>query len=117
MRSFSLCALAAVFAVTGCHSAIIDATISNRTTEPLSLVEVDYPSASFGTQSLAPGRDFHYRFKVLGNGPTTILWTDATHHDHKSAGLNLHEGEDGKLDILFNPNAAPTWDLLLPGNT
>jgi hypothetical protein len=117
MRSFSLCALAAVFAVTGCHSAIIDATISNRTTEPLSLVEVDYPSASFGTQSLAPGRDFHYRFKVLGNGPTTILWTDATHHDHKSSGLNLHEGEEGKLDILFNPNAAPTWDLLLPGNT
>jgi len=117
MRSFSLCALAAVFALTGCHSAVIDATLSNRTAEPLSLVEVDYPSASFGTQSLAPGRDFHYRFKVLGNGPATILWTDAAHQDHKSSGLDLHEGEEGKLTILFNPNAAPTWDLLLPGNT
>jgi len=117
MRSFSLSALAAVLALAGCHSAIIDATISNRGAEPLSLVEVDYPSASFGTQSLAPGRDFHYQFKVLGNGPTTILWTDAAHHDHKSSGLYLHEGEEGKLIILINPNAAPTWDLRLPGNT
>jgi hypothetical protein len=117
MRSFRLCALATVFSLTGCHSAIIDATISNRTAEPLSLVEVDYPSASFGTQSLAPGHDFHYRFKVLGNGPTAILWTDAAHHDHKSSGLYLHEGEEGKLTILFNPNKAPAWDLLLPGNT
>ena len=85
MRSFNLLlALAALLTLTGCHSAYIAATISNRTPEPLSLIEVDYPSASFGTQALAPGQDFHYRFKVLGNGATTILWTDAAHHDQKT---------------------------------
>lgn len=110
-------ALAAVLALTGCHSAFIDATVSNRTAEPLALIEVDYPSASFGTQTLAPGKDFHYRFKVLGEGPTAVLWTDATHHDHKKSGLPLHEGEEGQLTITFNPNADPAWDLLLPDNT
>jgi hypothetical protein len=108
-----LVALVAALALTGCHSALIDATISNRTTQPLSLIEVDYPSASFGTQSLAPGQDFHYRFKVLGNGPTALLWTDTTHHDRKLSGPPLREGDEGKLAVTFNPNADPKWDLQL----
>ncbi|HEY4381352.1 MAG TPA: hypothetical protein VGN01_13460 [Acidobacteriaceae bacterium] len=105
---------AAGITLSGCHSAFVEATISNRTAQTLDLIEVDYPSASFGTQALAPGQTFHYRFKVLGSGPTTILWTDAAHHDHKGSGPELHEGEEGKLDIAFNPTG-PTWDLMLPG--
>jgi hypothetical protein len=111
-----LVAFAAAVALSGCHSAFIDATLSNRTAEPIALIEVDYPSASFGTQTLAPGQDFHYRFKILGSGSTTVLWTDAAHHDHKSSGLYLHEGEEGNLTITFRPNSAPAWDLLLPRN-
>jgi hypothetical protein len=106
-----LVAIAATLALTGCHSAIVDATISNRTAEPLSLIEIDYPSASFGTQALAPGQDFHYRFKVLGHGPTTLLWTDAAHQDRKLSGPSLREGDEGKLAVTFNPNADPRWDL------
>lgn len=114
MRSFNLLlALAALFTLTGCHSAYIAATISNRTPEPLSLIEVDYPSASFGTQALAPGQDFHYRFKVLGNGATTILWTDAAHHDQKNSGPTLREGDEGTLTVTFNSSTSPTWNLQL----
>ncbi len=113
MRLFNLFALAAALTLTGCHSAFIEATISNRTAEPLAGVEVDYPSASFGTQTLAPGQDFHYRFKVLGGGPTTILWTDTGHHDQKNSGPPLHEGDEGKIAITFNPGAGPTWNLQL----
>ena len=114
MRSFNLLlALAALLTLTGCHSAYIAATISNRTPEPLSLIEVDYPSASFGTQALAPGQDFHYRFKVLGNGATTILWTDAAHHDQKNSGPTLREGDEGTLTITFNSSTSPTWNLQL----
>jgi hypothetical protein len=111
MRSLHLLALAAILSLTGCRSAFIEATITNRTAEQLSLVEVDYPSASFGTQSLAPGQQYHYRFKVLGSGATTIQWTDAAHHDHKSSGPSLHEGDQGKLTIIFNSGATPTWTL------
>ena len=114
MRSFNLLlALAALLTLTGCHSAYIAATISNRTPEPLSLIEVDYPSASFGTQALAPGQDFHYRFKVLGNGATTILWTDAAHHDQKNSGPTLREGDEGTLTVTFNSSTSPVWNLQL----
>jgi hypothetical protein len=117
MRFFyPACALAAALTLSGCHSAYIATTISNRSPEPLSLIEVDYPSASFGTQTLAPGQDFHYRFKVLGSGPTTILWTDAAHHDHKNSGPALHEGDEGSLTITFPNIAAPAWSLQLVHN-
>ena len=90
-----LSALAAALTLAGCHSATIAATISNHTSAPLSLIELDYPSASFGTQTLAPGQDFHYRFKIIGSGATTILWTDAAHQDHKNSGPTLRDGDDG----------------------
>jgi hypothetical protein len=106
-------ALAAVLPLSGCHSALISATISNRTSEPISLVEVDYPAASFGTQTLAPGQDFHYRFKILGSGPTTLLWTDQQHHDHKNSGPALHEGQEGALHVTLADQAPPIWDLQL----
>jgi hypothetical protein len=105
--------LAFSLSLSGCHSANIAATISNHTNAPLSLVEVDYPSASFGTQTLAPGQDFRYRFKVLGSGGTTLLWTDATHQDHKSAGPHLSEGDEGSLAITFSVGAEPSWTLQL----
>jgi len=108
-----LLAFAAVLTLSGCRSAFIDATVSNHTAEPLALIEVDYPSASFGTQTLAPGQDFHYRFKVLGSGPTTVLWTDSVHHDRKNSGPVLREGDEGKLIISFGPDAGPTWSLQL----
>jgi sugar (pentulose or hexulose) kinase len=114
MRSFNLLVvLAALLTLAGCHSAYIAATISNHTSGPLSLIEVDYPSASFGTQSLAPGQDYHYRFKVLGNGTTTLLWTDAAHDDHKSSGPPLREGDEGALTLTFNSGANPAWNLQL----
>jgi hypothetical protein len=110
MRLIPLFTLAATLTLTGCHSAYIAATVSNHTPEPLSLIELDYPSASFGTQTLAPGQDFHYRFKVLGSGPTTVLWTDPTHHDHKSSGPTLHENDEGALTVILSP-AGPSWNF------
>lgn len=114
MRFFYLSfTFAALAALTGCHSAIVAATIVNRTREPLSLIELDYPSASFGTESLAPGQAFHYRLQVIGDGATTLLWTDASRHNHKSAGPALREGDQGSLDIVFDSDASPTWNLHL----
>jgi hypothetical protein len=105
--------LASLLTIAGCHSPYIEATVSNRTTQPIELLEVDYPSASFGTQNLAPGADFHYRFKVLGSGPTKLLYTDNTHHDHKSDGPSLNEGTEGRLTITITPEGA-TWQPTFP---
>ena len=111
MRVRPLMALAACLtATTGCHSAYIETTVTNHTAQPIELLEVDYPSASFGTQNLAPGASFHYRFKILGAGPTKLLYTDAAHKDHTSSGPDLKEGQEGTLTITLNP-AGPQWNL------
>jgi len=109
MRSIHALALCTIFlASTGCRSPYIEATVSNHTAQPIELIEVDYPSASFGTQNLAPGADFHYRFKVLGEGATKLLYTDSAHHDHKSDGPALKEGAEGRLAIVITPSNV-TW--------
>ena len=95
-------------ALAGCHSHYIEADIINSTTTPLTLVEFDYPSASFGTEALAAGATYHYRFKILGSGPTKILWTDAARHDHTVPGPSLNEGQQGSLTVTITPTTA-TW--------
>lgn len=105
MRSFRILAfLACLLAVTGCHSAHVLATVSNHTGQSILLLEVDYPSASFGTQNLAPDADFHYRFKVLGTGKMTLTYTDQDHKDHKSEGPYLNEAADGPVQITIAPD-------------
>jgi hypothetical protein len=105
MRSILAFALCGLFlTVTGCHSPYVEATVRNHTPQTIELLEVDYPSASFGTQNLAPGADFHYRFKVLGSGPLSLTYTDSAHHDHKSDGPTLNEGAEGPLAIEIAPS-------------
>ncbi len=110
MRSISILALLALLLIAGCHSPYVEATVSNHTTQPLTLLEVDYPSASFGTQTLAPGADFHYRFKVLGSGNMKLTYADATHHDQKSDGPLLQEGAEGPVTITIAPDGVH-WQL------
>lgn len=95
--------------VSGCRSAFVAAELKNDTASPLSVVEVDYPSASFGTQSLAPGATFRYRFKILGTGPTKLTYTDSTGHDHATTGPTLAEGLEGTLVIRISPSGV-AWE-------
>ena len=62
---FHECILAAILLAvpglaTGCHSYHIETTVENRTGAAIQLLEVDYPSASFGADSLAAGAVFNY---------------------------------------------------------
>jgi hypothetical protein len=109
MRLLIIGVVAGVLALVGCHSAHIEATVMNHTNAAIPLIEVDYPSASFGTENLAPGKEFHYRFKVIGSGPTAVLWTDSAHQEHKSAGPELKESDDGLLSVTFTADG-PLWN-------
>ncbi len=66
------------------------------------MVQVDYPHASFGTQRLAPGASFHYRFKLLGSGPVRITYIDAQNGEHAETGPALNEGQEGQLYIVLS---------------
>ncbi len=100
--------LALPVVLSGCHSAFISAAVINHSGRSVRLVEVDYPSASFGIAQLADGATFKYRFKVLGNGGTAISWTDASEKDHNTPGPELTEGEEGQISVTIGKNTA-SW--------
>lgn len=98
----------------GCHSYRIDATVENHTGAAIELLEVDYPSASFGADSLASGADYHYRFKVQGDGPLKVQYTDrATHQARQVSGPELSEKQQGSLEIVLLPGGKAEFHLAL----
>ena len=107
----SAMALALVW-LAGCHSHYVEVDVRNDSGAAVSLVEVDYPSASFGKESLASGAVYHYRFKILGDGPTKILWTDAQRKDHSVSGPKLLEGQEGALTVSITGGTA-LWNAKL----
>lgn len=96
-------ALSSAFFFSACHSYHIDATIENRTGAPIQLLEVDYPSASFGADSLAPDANFHYRFQVRGSGQLKVLYTAANGQTVQISGPTLAERQQGTLKIVLEP--------------
>jgi hypothetical protein len=94
---------AALFAVTTCHSYHIDTTIENRTGSDIQLLEVDYPSASFGADRIASGAVYHYRFQVRGSGPLKVEYTAGDGKQIQIDGPTLIERQQGQLKIVLLP--------------
>ena len=97
----------------GCRSAFVNATVRNQTNARVRLLEVDYPSASFGRESLAAGGVFTYRFKIMGNGPVKVTWTDFQRRQFTVVGPELREGQQGDLTITLTPRGGAEWDARL----
>jgi len=102
----------ALAAACGCASKYVQTAVRNQTGADVTLVEVDYPSASFGKETMAAGAEYDYRFKILGSGPTKVLWTDAKRQLHQVSGPKLDEGQQGSLVVTLTPNGA-IWDAHL----
>lgn len=101
--------LAASLAVSGCHSHHIDSRIENQTGGAIHLVEVDYPSASFGIDNMTPGQVYSYRFKVLGSGDLKVQYTDSTGKQIQRKGTALKDGDEGKYVIVLLPDGKVQW--------
>ena len=91
------------FFFSACHSYHIDATIENHTGAPIQLLEVDYPAASFGADSLAADANFHYRFQVRGSGQLKVSYTAANGQTVQISGPTLAERQQGTLEIVLEP--------------
>ena len=107
-RASLLLAIAApgVFAVCGCHSYHIETTVENRTGGAIQLLEVEYPSASFGADTLASGADFHYRIQLRGSGPLKVQYTAGDSRQGQVTqidGPTVAERQEGKLEIVLLP--------------
>jgi len=87
----------------GCHSYSIETTVENRTGGAIRLLEVDYPSASFGANSLAAGAVFRYRIQVHGNGPLKVMYTGSDAQQVQIEGPALSERQAGRIEIVLLP--------------
>lgn len=96
--------LLALAAITGCRSYHVGVTVENRTGSAIQLLEVDYPSASFGAGTLAPGANLHYRIQVRGAAPVKVQYTAAGGAQKQISGPTLSEGDEGLLQIVLLPD-------------
>jgi hypothetical protein len=87
-----------------CKNYIVIVTVENRTGGAVHLLEVDYPSASFGVDSLAPGAVFQYHVQLQDSGPIKVMYADGQKKQHQSTGPTLHQGQKGQLEIILAPN-------------
>jgi hypothetical protein len=94
----------ALLIASGCHSYHIETTVENRTGGAIQLLEVDYPSASFGDNNLAAGGVFHYRIQLQGSGPLKVLYTTADERQVHIDGPTLVERQEGTLEIILLPS-------------
>jgi hypothetical protein len=96
-----------------CRSAFVETTIENDGATPIHLIEVDYPSASFGMQTLDAHATYHYRFKVQGSGPITITFIDNGGKPHTATGPTLMQGQQGDLNITIDHASGVSWGAKL----
>jgi len=103
--------------VAACRSAFVETTVENQSSAPLHLIEVDYPSASFGMQTLDSHASYRYHFKVQGTGPVTVTFIDSTGKPHTATGPTLTQGQHGNLKITIDQANAVSWGANLTSGT
>jgi hypothetical protein len=103
----------ALLALVACHSYHIETTVENRTGGPIQLLEVDYPSASFGANSLAVGAILPYRIHVRGAGPLKVQYTGSDGRQRQIEGPALSELQEGRIEIVLLPGGNVEFRPLL----
>ena len=96
----------ALIVLVGCRSRVVQVKLINTSPKPISIIVVDYPTATFGVDKLAPGATYQYPIKLLGTGPLNIQFTDADGHNHTYTGPTLHKNDEGSVTVQLTQNAA-----------
>jgi hypothetical protein len=95
--------LPAFIALWACHSYHVETTVENRTGATIQQVEVDYPSASFGTDTLGSGETYHYRIQLQGRSALKVVYRTINGHLVQIDGPMVSERQEGKLQIVLLP--------------
>jgi hypothetical protein len=98
--------LAILLAAAGCRSRVIRVRLVNSSPQPVSTIIVDYPGATFGVNSLAPGKTFLYVIKPLETGPLKVQFTNAQGVGHSYSGPTLHKNQEGTIEIKITQDSA-----------
>jgi hypothetical protein len=100
-------ALLMLLLLAGCtRSHVIKVNVVNNSADKLSNIIIDYPSATFGIPSLAPGKIFQYTIKVTENGAMKIEFTDAQGKTKRFPGPAVSKDDEGTMEIKLTQDAA-----------
>lgn len=108
-----LALLLLVVASAGCRSRVIQVTLINTSTQPVSNIIVDYPGATFGKNTLAPGDTYHYIIKPLETGALKVQFTNAQGANHSFTGPTLQKDQEGSIEIKLNQDSGSTSPSLM----
>jgi hypothetical protein len=103
---FSTLLLVAVLA--GCRSHMTTFKLINNSAEPISTIIVDYPSATFGKDKLAPNETFSSSVKVTDTGALKVQFSDAKGSHHSYTGPLLRPNAESDIEISFTQESATT---------
>jgi hypothetical protein len=107
-------AIAVVFALSlsGCRAHVVKISLTNTSAQPIKTIIVDYPNATFGKDTLAPGETYFSLIKPVDHGPIKVRFTDAQGGSHTYQSISLQQGDDGLVDIKLTQTSADTgYDL------
>src|SRR5215467_7697284 len=107
-RSLVFFSLLLVWIVAGgcAHSHVIQVTVTNTSNERISNIVIDYPDATFGINSLDPGKSFQYKIKPTGTGPLRIAFLNSHAQDRVTTGPVVHKDDEGSIEIKLNQDGA-----------
>ena len=110
LRGFlGLTALAGLMLTIGCRAKLVEVRVVNSGTTDLHNVEVDYPSASFGISSLAPGATYIYRIQLQDAGRMKVEFSDSKEQPHSGKGPYVKEGQQGTLTVTLDQSGKNQW--------
>lgn len=104
-RAWIVFALISLFVMTGCRSHVIKISVTNTSSQPISNIIFDYPGATFGISSLAPGKTFPYAIKPYESGMIRIQFTNAAGAIHTYTGTRVSKGNEGTIDVSLTQDS------------
>ena len=106
-KNLLLSSLLLVLVVNGCaHSHVIEVTVTNTSNEKISNIAIEYPEASFGINSLDPGKSYQYKIKPTSTGPVKIAFLNSHAQDRVSTGPVVHKDDEGSIEIKVTQDEA-----------
>jgi len=101
--------LAGVLLMVGCRAKLVEVRVINAGTTELHNIEVDYPSASFGTSTLAPGATYTYRIQLQDAGHMKVEFSDSKEQPHSGKGPYAEQGQQGTLTLKLDGSGKNEW--------
>jgi hypothetical protein len=94
--------------LSGCRAHVVKISLTNTSAQPIKTIVVDYPNATFGKDTLAPGETYFSLIKPVDHGPIKVMFTDAQGAIHAYKSISLQQGDDGSVNIKLTQTSADT---------